>query len=192
MFWIQTRNGDYIPRGYDSSRFRKVLSKDALNSISTTDNKTMHRYTNQSAYRLDNGNTSKNKIFHRITSSVSITTSPVCIICFILSMNNRVTIDASTCTTLDGIIHPKQQQIKLAKGPDPKLRKGPEVRGCLRLKLDKGPDPSLRKGPAFSASGPKGCSVNRSKVVGADPWRRKGADGSLRLIKHVQELSWDE
>lgn len=104
----------------------------------------------------------------------------------------RVTIDASTCTTLDGIIKPKESIIRLAKGPDPSLRKGPQARAGLKLRLDKGPNPDLRKGPNSSIMGPKGPSVIRCSIEGADPSRMKGADSSLRIVRQTQELSWDE
>lgn len=80
----------------------------------------------------------------------------------------------------------------LAKGPDPSLRKGSQARFGLKLKLDKGPDPSLRKGPTFSFLGPKGPTVTMCKIRGADPYRMKGADSSLRFVKPVEESSWDE
>lgn len=107
-------------------------------------------------------------------------------------LTDRVTIDASTCTTLDGIIQPKQRQVSLAKGPDLSLRRGPQARLNLKLKLDKGPDPSLRRGPASNFLGPKGPSVTKCKIEGAKPGMIKGADVSLRIVKQIQELSWDE
>lgn len=93
---------------------------------------------------------------------------------------------------MDGIIQPKQSAVRLAKGPDPSLKKGPGVRTGLKLRLDKGPDPDLRKGPSSLIRGPKGQSVIRCNMEGADPTRRKGADSSLRIVRQTQELSWDE
>ena len=103
-----------------------------------------------------------------------------------------MTIDASTCTTLDGIIQPKRGQVPLGKGPDLSLRRGPEARLSLKLKLDKGPDPSLQRGPASNFLGPKGPSVTKCRIEGAKPGMMKGANVSLRIVKQIQELSWDE
>lgn len=93
---------------------------------------------------------------------------------------------------MDGIIQPKQSAVRLSKGPDPSLRKGPQARAGLKLKLDKGPDPDLRKGSRALILGPQGPSVIRCNIGGSDPNRRKGADSSLRIVRQIQEVSWDE
>ncbi|RWS06299.1 hypothetical protein B4U79_02655 [Dinothrombium tinctorium] len=85
--------------------------------------------------------------------------------------------DVSTCTTEDGIIVEEKKK-PLAKGPNPSLRKGPNIMNLIKSYLPwkgpdarnrQGPDPNNRKGPDSSLKSSSGY-----KAKGADPKNRKG------------------